>query len=137
MTGKCTIKVIVFSSKKEEFTDYWEDKFLARASCHGFQELLTGCKLEEVPRDSTILDATQSDKKEKIRNKDLNKEAYEELILSIDTSTAAGKVEFCSEKLHLQSYLEMLWFETGYFGLLGTFIFCLLSYYILSKDKGL
>ena len=25
----------------------------------------------------------------------------------------------CSEKLHLLSYLEMLWSETGYFGLLG------------------
>ena len=25
----------------------------------------------------------------------------------------------CSEKLHLQLYLEMLWSETGYFGLLG------------------
>ena len=25
----------------------------------------------------------------------------------------------CSVKLHLQSYLEMLWSETGYFGLLG------------------
>ena len=25
----------------------------------------------------------------------------------------------CSEKLHLQSYLEMLWSKTGYFGLLG------------------
>ena len=26
---------------------------------------------------------------------------------------------YCSKKLHLQSYLEMLWSETGYFGLLG------------------
>ena len=25
----------------------------------------------------------------------------------------------CSEKLHLQSYLEMIWSKTGYFGLLG------------------
>ena len=43
----------------------------------------------------------------------------------------------CSEKLHLQSYLEILWSETGYFGLLGIILYCLLSYYILSKDKGL
>ena len=27
--------------------------------------------------------------------------------------------ESCSEKLHLQSYLEMIWSKTGYFGLLG------------------
>ena len=95
MTGECTIKVIVFLGKKEDFTDYWEDKFLARASGRGFQELLTRCKPEELPKDYTILDATQDDEKEKIRNKDLNKEAFEVLIISIDTITAAGKFAFC------------------------------------------
>ena len=43
----------------------------------------------------------------------------------------------CSKKLHLQSYLEMLWSETGYFELLGKILYCLLSHYILSNDKGL
>ena len=66
MAVERTIKVIVFSGKKEDFTDYWEDKSLARASRRGFQELLTVCKPEEVPKDSTILDATQADEKEKI-----------------------------------------------------------------------
>ena len=37
MTGEQTIKVIVFSGKKKDFTDYWEDKFLALASSRGFQ----------------------------------------------------------------------------------------------------
>ena len=45
--------------------------------------------------------------------------------------------EGCSKKLHLQSYLDMLWSETGYFGLLGNNLIFLLSYYILSKGKGL
>ena len=81
--------------KKEEFADYWEDKFLSRAGRRNFQELLTGCKPEELPKDSTLLDATQADEKEKIRIKDLNKEAFKEFILSIDTSTAAGKVACC------------------------------------------
>ena len=95
MAGERTIQVIVFSGKKEDLSDYWEDKLLACASRGGFKDLLTGCKLEEVPKDSTILDATQADEKEKIRIKDLNKESFEELILSIDTSTSAGKVAFC------------------------------------------
>ena len=81
MSGERTIKVIVFSGKKEDFADYWEDKFLALASHRGFQELLTGCKPEEIPKDSTILDAAQDDEKEKIRIKDLNKEAFEVLLL--------------------------------------------------------
>ena len=46
MAGERTIKVIAFSGKKEDFTDYWEDKFLARASRRGFQELLIRCKPE-------------------------------------------------------------------------------------------
>ena len=71
----------MFSGKKDEFADYWEDNFLACASRRSLQELLTGCKPEEVPKDATILDATQADEKEKIRIKDLNKGAFEELIL--------------------------------------------------------
>ena len=90
MARECTIKVIVFSGKKEDFADYWEDKFPASASCRGFQELLTRCKPEELPKDYSILDATQADEMEHIRITDLNKEVCEELILSIDTNTAAG-----------------------------------------------
>ena len=74
MSRERTIKVIVFSGKKEDFADYWEDKFLARASRRGFQELITGCKKEEVTKDCNILDATKADEKEKLRIKDLNKE---------------------------------------------------------------
>ena len=38
----------------------------------------------------------------------------------------------CSKKLHLQSYLEMLWSETVYFGLLGNnlILFIILLYLI-------
>ena len=46
MVGEHTIKVIVFSGKKEYFMDYWEDKFLAHASHRGFQELITNYKPE-------------------------------------------------------------------------------------------
>ena len=69
--------MIVFSDNKEDFAYYWEDKVLARASRRGFQELLTGCKLEEVPKDFNILDSTQADEKDQIPIKDLNKEAFE------------------------------------------------------------
>ena len=65
--------MIVFSGKKENFADYLEDKFLACASCCGFQERLTVCKPEELPKDPTILDATKADEMEQIRIKDLNK----------------------------------------------------------------
>ena len=37
----------------------------------------------------------------------------------MDSETDHLAVTECSERLHLQSYLEMLWSKTGYFGLLG------------------
>ena len=38
----------------------------------------------------------------------------------------------CSEKLHLWSYLETVWFKTRYFGLLGNnhILFIILLYFI-------
>ena len=41
------------------------------------------------------MDATQANEKEQIQIKHLNKEAFEELILSIDTITATRKFSFC------------------------------------------
>ena len=43
-----------------------------------------------------------------------------------------SSVQECSEKLHLQSYLEMLWSETVYIGLLGIIyiLFIILLYLI-------
>ena len=58
MAGERTIKLMLLSRKTENFADYWEDKFLARASRRDFQELLNGCKPEEVTQDYAILDAT-------------------------------------------------------------------------------
>ena len=43
----------------------------------------------------------------------------------------------CSKKLYLQSYLDMLWSETIFLDYWGKILYCLLSYYILLKDKGL
>ena len=42
-----------------------------------------------------------------------------------------------SEKLHLQSYLEIYGLKRDILDYRRTIIFCLLTYYILLKDKGL
>ena len=42
----------------------------------------------------------------------------------------------CSDKLHLQSYLEMLWSKTGYFGLLGNkHILYIILLYIIERYR--
>ena len=58
-----------------------------------------------------------------------------ELFIYVDDSRIIAHSElvcWCSEKLHLQSYLEILWSETGYFGLLGNkhSLYIILSYLI-------
>ena len=49
-----------------------------------------------------------------------------------DTGISTGV--YCSEKLHLQSYLEMIWSKTGYFGLLGNnYILLIILLYIIER----
>ena len=92
MSNEKTIKVIEFSGKKKDW-DFWEEKFIARASRRGYKEVLT-CKPTEIPKDSEVLDPTKAADKEKIKKKKLNSLAFEELFLSIDISESAGKVAF-------------------------------------------
>ena len=72
-------------------------------------------------------------------NADISPELYKvKYLKELESCYAVGKLSDerdCSKELHLQSYLEILWSEMGYFGLLGNNLICLLSYYILSKDK--
>ena len=43
-----------------------------------------------------------------------------------------GSITRCSEKLHLQSYLKMLWSKMRYFGLLGNnYIFFIILLYLI------
>jgi len=88
-----TLKVIVFSGKQEDWK-FWEVKFLARARRKGFRELLLG-KLT-IPKDSDVLDATVPAEKKQIEIREANELAFEELVLSIDTSQPEGRVAFQS-----------------------------------------
>ena len=45
-------------------------------------------------------------------------------------------IDGCSEKLHLHSYLEMLWSETVYFGLLGkNHILFIIPLYLIGVER--
>jgi len=88
-----TLKVIVFSGKQEDWK-FWEVKFLARARRKGFRELLLG-KLT-IPKDSDVLDATVPAEKKQIEIREANELAFEELVLSIDTSQPEDRVAFQS-----------------------------------------
>ncbi len=91
--GSTSIKVIPFSGKAIDWP-VWREKFLARARRKGYKVILLGKEL--VPDDnedlSLITDAEEKKKKEKLR--ELNEDAYEDLILSINGDTETGHVIF-------------------------------------------
>ena len=91
--GTTSIKVIPFSGKAIDWP-VWSEKFLARARRKGYKKILLG--KEVVPDDeadlSTIADAGERKRKEKLR--ELNEDAYEDLILSINGETEVERVVF-------------------------------------------
>lgn len=91
-----SIRVLEFSGKTSEW-EGWSEKFKARAKRKGYKDLLLGKKA--IPTDSEYKQAISvspetSTSKETIVLAQLNEEAYEEIILSIDHSTKQGKVAF-------------------------------------------
>jgi len=87
----CAIQVIIFNGEPEEW-NYWEEKFLVRASKKGFKDVLT--RVIQVPDNSKALDLTTEEGKKKNEAKKQNTLAFEELILLIDTSKDKGKIAF-------------------------------------------
>ena len=88
-TGQKTIKVIPFKGTAEEWPS-WELKFLARASALGYYQVL----IRDVTEDQyiTIGEGDQA-RREKVM--DVNKcvvTAFQDLVLSMDTTDNAGKV---------------------------------------------
>ena len=88
-----SIKVIPSSGKAIDWP-VWSEKFLAQARRKGYKVILLG--KEVVPEDgedlTTITNAEEKKKKEKLR--ELNEDAYKDLILSINGETEVGRVVF-------------------------------------------
>jgi gag-polypeptide of LTR copia-type len=95
-TGDTSIRVIIFSGKREDW-ETWSEKFFVKASIRGYEGVLSG--EESVPETHddkgvkvTTLTAAQKEIVE------ANKRGYGDLILSIDCTTSAGKVAFAMIK---------------------------------------
>ena len=105
-----TIKVILFSGHPQHFK-IWMKKMMASANRRGFGVILSGkTKCPTWTEYEAALAATTQDaaQKDTIKRMDLNELAYEELLLSIDTSTEAGQVAF-----ELVANCELSGSETG------------------------
>ena len=90
--GATSIKVIPFSGKAVDWP-VWSEKFLARARRKGYKKILLGTV--SVPSDDEDLSQLTADEiKEKEKLRELNEDAYEDLILSINGETEVGRVVF-------------------------------------------
>ena len=104
MSEEKSICVISFSGKKSSW-DGWSEKFLAKAEFKGYRKLLL-CKknkvgVDRVPTEKEYEAALSKEKKDRtdvdngvIQLGILNKQAFMELILSIDHESEHGRVAF-------------------------------------------
>ena len=91
MSDDKAIRVIAFSGKQVDWT-VWEEKFMAKANSKGYRKVLLGTQI--VPKDDDNFDETTAEGKILKKARDANELAYTDLILSIDGSTANGRVAF-------------------------------------------
>ena len=83
-----TIRVISFDGKATTWPS-WKETFLAKAKKKGYKKNLQK-KVEVIKETETVPDS-DPDKKEKLANRELNENAYADLILSIDATKATGR----------------------------------------------
>ena len=70
----------------------WKEKFLTRAKKEGYKKILQ--KKVKVTEETEAIPDSDPDKKEKLANRELNENAYADLILSIDATKATGRSVF-------------------------------------------
>jgi hypothetical protein len=93
--GETSIRVITFSGKREDW-ETWKEKFYVRATIRGYEELITG---ETAVPATHLIDGTKKTLSADDESlSDSNKKGFGDLILSIDCTSAAGKVAFAMIK---------------------------------------
>jgi hypothetical protein len=84
--------VVIYNGKKKDFSS-WEEKWLAKAKRKGYKEVVLGSL--PIAKNSDLMEGdTEEEKEEKLKIRELNEFAYSDLILSMDTDKAGGKVAF-------------------------------------------
>ena len=95
-TGDTSIRVIIFSGKREDWEN-WSEKCMVKAAIRGYDNILLGEDMVPETHDasgSKVPNLTP-EQKELVET---NKIGFGDLILSIDCSTSAGKVAFAMVK---------------------------------------
>ena len=95
-----SIRIIELSGKKTDL-DSWSEKFLSRGKHKGYKKLLVSTSatpgVNKIPMQGEYENALEGDEdldKRIVKLGELNKLVYEDLILSINTSSSVSKVVF-------------------------------------------
>jgi hypothetical protein len=91
MSDLRAIRVLNFLGRKEEWPT-WSEKFLAKAKHSGIKDVLLG-KLQ-IPKTPEEFEEKSEEGRRMMKNDDLNKLAFTELMISIDVSKTGGKLVF-------------------------------------------
>ena len=90
-----SIRVIEFTGKTSDW-EGWSEKFLARSKRKGYKNVLLG--REAVPTEADFKQALSTPgevaSKKILKRAELNEEAFEDIILSINHTSKQGKVAF-------------------------------------------
>ena len=85
-----SIRVLEFTGKIEDW-EGWSVKFLERGKRLGYKKLLLGRK---IPTESEYEKAVTDKDKPTVKRGEINEQAYEDIILSINHISGQGKVAF-------------------------------------------
>jgi len=122
MSEEKSIRIIEFSGKQSDW-DGWSEKHLAKAEYKGYRKLMLCKKNEEgfdvVPTSQAIetieaKPSTTDEEKKLLKLDKLNKQGFMDLVLSMNTTTARGKVAFrivrnCKTSQYLDGNVKTAW----------------------------
>ena len=103
--------------------DGWSEKFLAKAECKGYRKLLLCEKNENLVDKVQTHDVVEAirakssktdDEKKILKISKLNREAYMDLVLSVNSNTSQGKIAFrlaknCKTKVYPEGNCKLVW----------------------------
>jgi hypothetical protein len=91
--AETAIRIISFSGKKADWR-VWNAKFMTKARMKGWVKVLTSDEAVLTDEELERLDPRDPTYKAKMANKRMNDQAFNELMLSMDTTTDEGDVAF-------------------------------------------
>ncbi len=115
-TEEKSIEVLEFSSQRDDWK-YWSSNFLARGGKREYQHVLedtTQIPTKSAFQAANAMSNTSNDEKKLIKTYKLALVAFEDLLLSVESKTKAGRVAFdlvdgCNTNNNPDGHVSLVW----------------------------